>query len=103
MNFVMQRVEYDCHKARAYVEFRGPDEDGGDAIATAIFSYRTTERLSKKQVHEEVVRKARYLLRRAIVGRVPCPTCQSHLIITILLFQSPVLGCRSPTASKGAS
>jgi hypothetical protein len=28
MNFVMQRVEYDRHKERAYVEFRGPDEDG---------------------------------------------------------------------------
>jgi hypothetical protein len=49
----------------AYVEFRGPDGDGGDAIATAIFSYRTSERLSKKQVQEEIVRKARHLLRRA--------------------------------------
>jgi len=52
MNFVLLRAEYDRHKERAYVEFRGPDEDGGDAIATAIFSYRTTERLSNKQVHE---------------------------------------------------
>ena len=65
MNFVMQRVEYDHHKERAYIEFRGPDDDGGDAIATAIFSYRTSERLSKKQVHAEIVRKARHLLRRA--------------------------------------
>src|SRR5215471_362459 len=31
MNFVMQRVEYDRHKERAYVEFRGRDDDGGDA------------------------------------------------------------------------
>ena len=68
MNFVLLRAEYDRHKERAYVEFRGPDEDGGDAIATAIFSYRTTERLSKKQVHEEVVRKARHLLKRAAVA-----------------------------------
>jgi hypothetical protein len=42
----------------AYVEFRGPDGDGGDAITAAIFSYKTTERLSKKQLHEDVVRKA---------------------------------------------
>jgi hypothetical protein len=34
-------------------------------IATAIFSYRTSARLSKKQVHEEIVRKARHLLKKA--------------------------------------
>jgi hypothetical protein len=45
------------------MKFRRPDDDGGDAIATAIFSYRTSERLSKKQLHEDVVRKD--LLRRA--------------------------------------
>jgi hypothetical protein len=50
-------------QGRAYMEFRRPDDDGGDAIATAIFSYRTSERLSKKQLHEDVVRKD--LLRRA--------------------------------------
>ena len=38
MDFVMKLVEYDRHKERAYVEFRGPDDDGGDAIITAIFS-----------------------------------------------------------------
>ena len=37
MNFVMQRVEYDRHKERAYVEFRGPDQDGGDAITVALY------------------------------------------------------------------
>jgi hypothetical protein len=30
MNFVMQRVDYDPHRGRAYVEFREPDGDGGD-------------------------------------------------------------------------
>jgi hypothetical protein len=68
MNFVLQRAEYDRAKERAYVEFRGPDDDGGDAIAMAIFSYRTSERLSKKQVQEEIVRKARHLLRRAALA-----------------------------------
>ena len=68
MNFVMQRVEYDSAKERAYVEFRGPDDDGGDAITTALFSYKTVERLSKKQLHEEIARKARYLLKRSAVA-----------------------------------
>jgi hypothetical protein len=65
MIFVLLRAEYDRGTERAYVEFRGPDGDGGDAIATAIFPYRTSERLSKKQVQEEIVRKARHLLKRA--------------------------------------
>jgi len=30
MNFVLLRAEYDRHKERAYVEFRGPDEDRGE-------------------------------------------------------------------------
>ena len=64
MNFVLLRAEYDRHKER----FRGPDEDRGEAIATAIFSYRTTERLSKQQVKQEVVRKARHLLKRAVLA-----------------------------------
>jgi hypothetical protein len=64
MNFVLLRAEYDRHKERAYVEFRAPDPDGGDAIATMIFSYKTTERLSKSRVKEEVVRKARHLLKK---------------------------------------
>ena len=66
--FVMQRVEYDRHKGRAYVEFRGPDEDGGNAITVALFSYRTTEQLSKKLLHQEIVRRARYLLKRAALA-----------------------------------
>jgi hypothetical protein len=65
---LMKRVEYDRHKERAYVEFRAPDEDGGEAITVALFSYKTTERLSKKLLHEEIVRKARYLLKRSAVA-----------------------------------
>jgi hypothetical protein len=65
MTFVLLRAEYDRGKERAYVEFREPDGDGGDAIATTIFSYRTRDKLTKKQVHEEIVRKARHLLKTA--------------------------------------
>jgi hypothetical protein len=59
---LLQRAEYDAKTKRAYVEFR---ERNGDAIATTIFSYRTTERLSKGQLREQVVRMARHLLKRA--------------------------------------
>jgi hypothetical protein len=67
-NFVLLRAEYDRYTERAYVEFRGPDADGGEAITTAIFSYRTAERLSKSRVQEEVVRKACHLLKKASVA-----------------------------------
>ena len=68
MSFVLMRAEHDHHTERAYVEFRQPDADGGDAIAALIFSYRTTERLSKIRVKEEVVRKARHLLKKAALA-----------------------------------
>ena len=68
MNFVLLRAEYDLHKERAYVEFRAPDADGGEAITTAIFSYKTVDRYSKSRVKEEVVRKARHLLKKAAVA-----------------------------------
>jgi hypothetical protein len=58
----MQRVEYDRHSGRAYVEFREPDGDGGDAITVTVLSYRTWDKLTKKQAQEEIVRKARHLL-----------------------------------------
>ena len=61
-DMLLQRAEYDAKTKRAYVEFRARD---GDAIATTIFSYRSTERLSKGQIREEVVRMARHLLKRA--------------------------------------
>jgi hypothetical protein len=34
-------------------------------LAVAIFSYRTTARLSKQQIEQDVVRKARHVLKRA--------------------------------------
>ena len=50
MDFQLERAEYDKGKLRAYVEFRAPDDDEGQAIVTALFSYRTTEGLSKQQL-----------------------------------------------------
>ena len=48
---LLQRAEYDARTKRAYVEFRGRD---GDAIATTIFSYRTTQNLSKGQLQRRL-------------------------------------------------
>jgi hypothetical protein len=68
MDFKLVRAEYDRQTERAYVELRARDDDGGDAIATAIFSFKTTATLSKRQIEENIVRKARYFLRRAAVA-----------------------------------
>jgi hypothetical protein len=67
MDFKLVRAEYDRETERAYVELRAPDDDGGEAIATTILSFRSTAPLSKRQTEEDIVRKARYLLRRAAV------------------------------------
>jgi len=66
MTVVLLRAEYDRSKERAYVEFREPDMDGGEAIITAIFSYKTAEQLTKSRAKEEVVRKARHLLKKRL-------------------------------------
>ena len=71
MDFRLVRAEYDRETERAYVELRAPDGDGGEAITTAISSFRTTGALSKRQIEEDeedIVRKARHLLRRAAVA-----------------------------------
>ena len=68
MKFRLMRTEYDRKTRRAYIELRTRDLDGGDAIATAIFSFRTTVGLSKRQLEEDVVRKARHVLKRAAVA-----------------------------------
>ena len=36
------------------------DDDGGESIVTALFSYRTTECLSKQQLKQNIVRKGRH-------------------------------------------
>jgi hypothetical protein len=68
MNFTLIRAEYDKETERAYVELRARDDDGGDLIATAIFSFRTTARFSKQETKQDIVRKARHLFRRAAVA-----------------------------------
>jgi hypothetical protein len=68
MMFRLIRAEYDRKTERAYVELRAPDDDGGEAITAVIFSFRTTANLSKQQVKEDIVRKARHLLRSASVA-----------------------------------
>jgi hypothetical protein len=49
-------AKYDRDTQRAYIELRDMDDDGGDAIATAIFSFRMIEDLTKRQVEQEAVR-----------------------------------------------
>jgi hypothetical protein len=61
MNFKLKRAAWDRKTERAYVEVRAPDNDGGEAIATAIFTFRTTARLTNRQRQDEIVRNARYI------------------------------------------
>jgi hypothetical protein len=65
MQFRLVRTEYDRKTARAYIELRTADADGGDAIATAIFSFKTSTGLSKNRREEDLVRKARHVLKSA--------------------------------------
>jgi hypothetical protein len=68
MAFRLIQARYDRDSKRAYVELRDADDDGGEILATAIFSYRTTASLSKREVERDVVRKARHVFSRASVG-----------------------------------
>jgi hypothetical protein len=64
MAFRLVRSRYDRETERAYVELWAEDDDGGEQIATAIFSYRTKQKLTVREIEEEIVRKARHLLKR---------------------------------------
>jgi hypothetical protein len=68
MNFILIRAEYDKETGRAYVELRAPDDDGGEGIVTAIFSYRTTALFSKPELKRDIVRKAGHMFKRAGVS-----------------------------------
>jgi hypothetical protein len=65
MSFRLHQAQYDNHTKRAYVEFRRGDGDGGDQLVVAVFTFHTKERLTKQRIKEEVVRKARHVLRGA--------------------------------------
>lgn len=68
MAFRLENAQYDPETYRAYVELREPDEDGGDVIVTAIFSYRSKTIYSKRELEQDLARKARHMLKRACVG-----------------------------------
>ncbi len=68
MAFRIAQAQYDRHTERAYVELREDDDDGGEMLAVVVFSYRTTAKLTKRDIQQEIVRKARYALKRAAVA-----------------------------------
>ena len=68
MAFRLVQTQYDRHAERGYVELRDDDEDGGEMIVVALFSYRTTASLSKQQIEQDIERKARHMLKRAAAG-----------------------------------
>jgi hypothetical protein len=68
MAFRLVHARYDRKTQRAYVELREPDDDGGEMLASAIFSFRTCTSLTSRQIEQEIVRKARHLLQRAAMA-----------------------------------
>ena len=67
MAFKLVHAKYDRETERAF-ELRDEDDDGGDVLVVAIFSYRTTARLSKAQIEQDIVRKARHMMKGAAVA-----------------------------------
>ena len=65
MLFRVAKAEYDHHTERGYVEFRGNDGDGGEIVIATILSFRSKSKLSQQAIKQEIVRKARYALKRA--------------------------------------
>ena len=68
ISFRLHQTQYDSRSKRAYVEFRRSDSDGGDQLVVAVFTFQTKERLSKQRIREEVVRKARHVLKGAVAA-----------------------------------
>ena len=65
MLFRLVNAEYDRHTERGYVEFRAHDGDGGEIVIATILSFRSKSKLSKQEIKQEIVRKARHALRKA--------------------------------------
>jgi hypothetical protein len=66
--FTVVRAQYDRETGRAYVELRNGDDDGGDALAVAVFSYKRIQPISKQELEQDLLRKARYILKGAAVA-----------------------------------
>jgi hypothetical protein len=60
---LLQRWEYDAKNKRAYVEFRGRE---AEAVVAVIFSFETTEKLTKARLRAELERIARSVLKGAL-------------------------------------
>jgi len=48
-----------------YVEFRANDGNGDEIVIATILSFRSKSKLSKQEIKQEIVRKARHALKRA--------------------------------------
>ena len=68
MAFGLAQVQYDPETQRAYVELRGPDDNGGEVLVTAIFSFRVKAALSRQERDRDLVRKARHMFKKAALG-----------------------------------
>ena len=76
MAFKLVHAKYDRESERAYVELRDEDDDGGEIEILAV-SFRTTARLSKQQIEQDIVRKARHILKRAAASTSASPAPRS--------------------------
>jgi hypothetical protein len=65
MGYRVMHSRYDRVTKRAYVELRRPDDDGGEILVSAVFTFRTSSHLSTRQIEQDIVRKARHEFRRA--------------------------------------
>ena len=65
MDYRLIHARYDRVTKRVYVELRRPDDDGGEILVSAIFSFRTSSHLSIRQIEQDIVREARHEFRRA--------------------------------------
>jgi len=59
MIFSAANVEYDQKTERGYVEFRAGDNDGDDVVIAAILSFRSKSKLTRREIKQQIVRKAR--------------------------------------------
>jgi hypothetical protein len=68
-NFRLIRSQFDWSSGRAYVELRAPDGKT-DAIVTLIFTMRPSPGRSAKRVEDDILRRARSLLTKAVASEI---------------------------------